>query len=162
MLGRAAIPDTVLAEVGWVTINFSGLEELLIRFAAALLNADDQEPAMEVITRMGFREKIDTLRRLFIRRCAETRLDYVQQMNDTLSACQSAGAHRNDLVHGLAEYTDGAAWLARPGKKPLPITLDEINRINREIFDAQNALLSVVTPFWNATKGHFSSSAGTR
>jgi hypothetical protein len=57
MVGRGAFAEEVLAELGWLTIVYSGLEDELVMCIGALLNPGDQESARDVAARMGFREK---------------------------------------------------------------------------------------------------------
>src|SRR5436305_14202779 len=107
MVARSALPEAVLAELGYLTIAYSGLEEHLITMIAALLSPADQAPSRDVASRMGFRDKIDTLSRLFALRCGQVALDPADSMKRALAICSNAGAARNELVHGLADYDEG-------------------------------------------------------
>ncbi len=104
---------------------------------------------------MGFRVKTDTLRRLFSQRCKQTNLDASEAMNTALETCESAGAARNDLVHGLADYVDGAVITVRPGGKSRPITLDEVCRVNELVSRALREIYVAFCPLWKATKERF-------
>jgi hypothetical protein len=159
MVGRSAIPPEVLAELGWLTIIYSGLEEHLIDMIGALVNPGDQDPAQDIAARMGFRDKTETLGRLFSRRCEEAHLAEIKQpMTSALRACTAAGSARNDLVHGIADYANGCATVTRPGKKPVPITLQSVQRVNGLLFEALVATLNAFGLLWNTTKGRFQQS----
>jgi hypothetical protein len=157
MVGRAAFSQEVLAELGWLTIVYGGLEELLVTFIAQLLSPEDQEPARDVAGRMGSQEKRETLKRLCSQRYSQATPELLAAMAGALRTCETAGAARNDLVHGLAEYNKALdlPFISRPGKPQRPITLEGVKAINALVFDAFRQTLNAFTPLWNSTKGHF-------
>jgi hypothetical protein len=155
MVSRAAFSQEVLAELGWLTIVYSGLEDLLVTFIGQLRNPDDQEPARDVAARMGSKEKRDTLQRLCLQRYPQAAPELLAAMATALKACADAGSARNDLVHGLADYDSGVVFMTRPGKPPKPIALDDVKAVNALVFDAFRQTVNAFAPLWNLTMGQF-------
>lgn len=71
MLFRPALSESILAELGMLTVHYSGLEELLADFTSALLNPRDQKIAWELVSRLSHSIKVDTSRKLFRIRCSK-------------------------------------------------------------------------------------------
>jgi hypothetical protein len=155
MVGRAAFSQEVLAEMGWLTIVYSGLEDLLVTCIGELLNPGDQEPARDVAARMGFQQKRETLRRLCLQRYPQAAPELLAAMTRALKTCEAAGSARNDLVHGLADYDRGVAFMTRPGKPPKALTLDDVTAANALAFDAFQQTANAFAPLWNLTMGQF-------
>ena len=155
MVGRGAFAEEVLAELGWLTIVYIGLEDELVMCIGALLNPGDQESARDVAARMSFREKRETLKRLCSQRYPQVAPELLAAMASALKTCDAAGSARNDLVHGLADYDQGSVFMARPGRLPKAITLDEVKRVNKLVFDAWCQTMDAFTYLWNLTKGQF-------
>jgi len=84
MVGRAAVPIEVLAELGWMTILFSGLEELLVDKIGEYSNPDDQEPGLVAGYLLRFNDKITTLDRLVETRCRQAHIDVSRPMSAAL------------------------------------------------------------------------------
>jgi hypothetical protein len=155
MVGRAAFTQDVLAELGWLTIAFSGLEDLLVTCIGELLNPGDQEPARDVAARMGFRDKRETLKRLCFQRYPQAAPELLAAMTAALKTCEAAGSARNDLVHGLADYDRGVVFMSRTDKPSKPITLDKVQAVNALIFDAFRQTANAIASLWNLTMGDF-------
>jgi hypothetical protein len=155
MIGRNALAPEVLEEIGWLTVNYSGLEKLLIDMVAGLVNPSDQEPARDIAGRMGFREKRETLGRLFRERCSQMKADLALAMNGALKLCEAAGNARNDLVHGIAEYVEGSVFVTRPGGKRRVVTLQEVQQVNKLLADAYLKTWNAFVPAWNEVRGGF-------
>lgn len=155
MVARNALAPKVLEEIGWLTVNYSGLEKLLIDLVACLVNSGDQEPSREIVSRMGFREKRETLGRLFRERCLQIKPDCASAMTGALESCESAGNARNDLVHGIAEYDEGLVFVTRPGGRRRDVTLPEVQRVNELLADAYMKTFNAFVLLWNEVKGDF-------
>ncbi len=155
MVGRAAFAQEVLAELGWLTIIYSGLEDLLVTCIAALENPGDQDPVASRAARMGSQQKRETLKRLCLQRYPQAAPELLEAMTRALKTCEAAGSARNDLVHGLADYDKGVAFMTRPGKPPKAITLHDIEAVNALAFDALRETANAFAPLWNLTMGQF-------
>jgi hypothetical protein len=155
MVGRAAFSEETLAELGWLTIVYSGLEDLPVTFIAALLNSGDQGPARDVAVRMGYREKCEALSRLCRHRYPDADPKCLAAMVDALRACEAAGTARNDLVHGIADIGPDGPFVMKPGRQPKQITIAELQAVNGKVFDGFRKTANAFAFLWNTTMGVF-------
>jgi hypothetical protein len=153
MVARRAFTESVLAELGWLTILYSGLEDLLVTFIGGLVKVGDQEPARDIDARMTFQKKREMLKRLCWQRFPQAPPELLAAMSDALRTCEAAGTARNDLVHGLAGYDQGAAFMTRPGKTPQTITLERIQSVNALVFEAFVQTANALPPLYRSKDG---------
>jgi hypothetical protein len=141
--------------LGWLTISYSGLEDLLVTCVAVLLNPADQEPARSIAARMTFRQKRETLKRLCLQRYPQADPELLSTMEKALKTCDAASSARNELVHGLVDYDKGAVFMKHPSKSPKVLLLGDVKTASGLAWDAFRETANAFGTLWNLTMGNF-------
>jgi hypothetical protein len=150
--GHPIFTDELLIQLGWLTIAYGRLEELLARIISAFENPDDPKAEFDKAFKPGLKQKKNKLCEVFARRCTESGINQQSEMNAALKLLETAAEARNDVVHGLVSEEADELFFVRHGDVR-PVTVDEISAVIRGLVFAQIEILKPVHVVWRL--GHF-------